>query len=275
MPPQPPETPKSVLADLLRQARQQSQHRSQDVLATAIGKERTTVTHAELGDKVPSLQVLNDILAATGITWLCADAYRALWRLAKRAEDPAERVAPWYDIVDRGHALRYWQPILIPGLVQTEAYAYETYRATGRDHDEATAAARARIERQQVLTREDPPTVVVVLDELVLSRLIGTEQVMFEQCARLLKLSELPNCLIHVLPSRLGASPGLGGPVALASVSGEPDALLVGSMLEDTVTTDAQQVRAASATFERVRGRAATIDDSKITIGEAQGRWTA
>jgi hypothetical protein len=129
--------------------------------------------------------------------------------------------------------------------------------------------------RHAILNREDGPTVVIVLDELVLHRLIGTPQVMTEQCARLLELSEDPSVLIHILPSSLGASPGLGGPVSLASVSGEPDVLLTGSMLEDTVTTDAQQVRAASGIFERVRGRAASIDGSRTIIGEAMEKWTA
>jgi len=116
---------------------------------------------------------------------------------------------------------------------------------------------------------------VIVLDELVLHRLIGTAEVMAEQCARLLELSENPSVLIHILPSALGASPGLGGPVSLATVSGEPDVLLNGSMLEDVVTTDPQQVRSASGTFERVRGRAANIDDSRTIIGEAMRQWTA
>jgi hypothetical protein len=46
-------------------------------------------------------------------------------------------------------------------------------------------------------------------------------------------------------------------------------------MLEDVVTTDAQQVRSASGIFERVRGRAANIDGSRTIIGEAMERWTA
>jgi hypothetical protein len=103
----------------------------------------------------------------------------------------------------------------------------------------------------------------------------GTAQVMAEQCAKLLELSEHPSVLIHILPSSLGASPGLGGSVSLASVTGEPDVLLTGSMLEDVVTTDAQQVRAASGTFERVRGRAANTDGSRTILGEAMERWTA
>lgn len=185
-------------------------------------------------------------------------------------------MAHWYEAEARAHTLRFWQPVILPGLVQTEAYAYEIYQVAGRGHERAKADTEARMARQSILSRPDAPTVVIVLDELVLHRPIGSAQVMAEQCAKLLDLSTNPSVLIHVLPSALGASPGLGGPVSLAtSTSGEPDVLLTGSLLEDMVTTDPQQVRTAGNILERVRGRAASTDDSKTIIEQARGRWTA
>jgi hypothetical protein len=118
--------------------------------------------------------------------------------------------------------------------------------------------------------------VVVVLDELVLHRLIGSSEVMAEQCTRLLDVSELPTVSLHILPSKLGANGGLGGPVALAHASGEPDVLQMGSLLEDQVTTDTNRVRAAAVTLERVRGNAASITDSRVIIQEAlEHRWNS
>jgi transcriptional regulator with XRE-family HTH domain len=270
------DNPKALLGALLREARQQGPHRTQEALAHAAGIERSGLTRIESGERVPHLATLNEILNACEVTGLARQAAEFLWRLARRAEDPATaRLASWYEVEPRAHTLRFWQPLVIPGLLQTEAYAYEIYRATGRGHDRAVDDTAARMARQAILARDDGPTVVIVLDELVLHRPIGTGEIMAGQCARLLEISESPSVLIHVLPSELGASPGLGGPVSLASVSGEPDVLLTGSMLEDVVTTDVQQVRAASNIFERVRGRAASTDGSKTIIGKAQERWTA
>jgi transcriptional regulator with XRE-family HTH domain len=271
------DNPKSLLGALLKAARQAGPHRTQEALAEAAGVERSGLTRMEAGDRVPQMATLSELLTACEVTGLARMAVEFMWRLARRADDPATaRLAPWYEVEPKAHTLRFWQPIVIPGLLQTEKYAYEMYRAMGRGHEKAVEDTQARMARQAILARgEDGPTVVIVLDELVLHRPIGTAEVMAGQCAALLKAAENPSVLIHVLPSELGASPGLGGPVSLASLTGEPDVLLTGSMLEDVVTIEAQQVRAARSIFERVRGRAASTDGSKIIIGEAQKRWTA
>ncbi len=271
----PDNDPRGLLGKLLREARNTA-GKSGEALARAIDLEKTGVVRAESGERVPTLATLGAWLSECSVTGLSEAALRGIWKLARNVEDPAQaQLVPWYATEARAHTLRFWQPLLVPGLIQVERYAYEVYRATGRGHERALEDTKARLARQAIVNGEDGPTVVIVLDELVLHRLIGTAEVMAEQCARLLELSEHPSVLIHVLPSSLGASPGLGGPVSLASVTSEPDVVLTGSMLEDVVTTDAKLVRAASGTFERVRGRAASIDGSREIIAEAAKTWTA
>jgi Domain of unknown function (DUF5753)/Helix-turn-helix domain len=269
-----PETnPAHLLADLLRTARQQEPGRTQEVLASVLGKERSTVGKVEQG-RLPAYDVLNDWLAACEVHGVAEAAVRGLWRLAKNAEDPVTaQVAPWFDAETRAHTLRYWQPVVVPGILQSERYAYEMYRVGGRSRERALEEVAGRMQRQLILSRDDAPTVVVVLDQMVLERFIGSAQVMAEQCAKLLELPT--SVLLHVLPSSLGANPGLGGAISLASAAGEPDTLLTGSLLEDRVTVDAAQVRAASATFERVRAVSANIMDTADTIRKAQEKWTA
>src|ERR1700722_6636651 len=269
----PDSDPRGLLGKLLREARNEA-GLSGEALGRAIGQEKTGIGRAESGERVPTVATLGAGLSECGVNGLAEAAVRGVWKLARNVENPMQaQLAPWYATEGRAHTLRFWQPLIVPGLVQVEKYAYEIHRVMGRGHERAVEDTAARMARQAILTVEDGPTVVIVLDELVLHRLIGTAEVMAEQCARLLELSENPSVLIHILPSALGASPGLGGPVSLASVSGEPDVLLNGSMLEDVVTNDTQQVRSASGTFERVRGRAASIDDSRTIIGEAMAKW--
>jgi DNA-binding XRE family transcriptional regulator len=270
-------TAKGLLAELLRLARQHSDHKTQEALARAVGVERTAITRAEGGEYPPTFQVLGDILAQAKVGPVAEAAIRGVWRLAKRATDPSSAaVAPWYETEAIATTLRLWQPVIVPGLLQVEQYAYEIYRAGGRTHERASEEVATRMQRQRILDRDDAPMVVVVLDELVLHRLIGTSEVMAEQCARLLRVSELPTVSLHILPGRLGANGGLGGPVALAHASGEPDVLLMGSLLEDQVTTDTGRVRAAAVTLERVRGNAASITDSRDIIQEAlEHRWSS
>jgi Domain of unknown function (DUF5753) len=135
------------------------------------------------------------------------------------------------------------------------------------------ADVEARIQRQAVLNRVDPPVVVIVVWEPVLYHQVGTAEVMRSQLSRLLELSEDPGVLIHVVPSAFGANAGLGGPVSLASVTGGPDVLLTSSLLEDVVTSDVTQARTAFNTFETVRGVSANILDSRRIISEAMTAW--
>jgi DNA-binding XRE family transcriptional regulator len=274
MPAHNPETnPSHLLAELLRMARQQEPGRTQEVLASALGKERSTVGKVEQG-RLPAYDVLGDWLAACEVRGLPEAALRGLWRLAKSAEDPTgAAIAPWYEVEARAHTLRYWQPLVVPGILQSERYAYEMFRVGGYSDERAAEAVEGRMQRQLILHRDDAPTVVVVLDQMVLERFIGSPEVMAGQCAKLL---ELPgSVLLHVLPSSLGANAGLGGAISLASVAGEPDTLLTGSLLEDRVTVDAAPVRAASATFERVRAVSGNIMDTADIVRKAQERWTA
>lgn len=270
-------TAKGLLAELLRLARQHSDCKTQEALARAVGVERTAITRAEGGEYPPTFQVLGDILAQARVGPVAEAAIRGVWRLAKRTADPSSAaVAPWYETEAIASTLRLWQPVIVPGLLQVERYAYEIYRAGGRTHERATEEVTARMQRQRILDRDDAPMVVVVLDELVLHRLIGSNEVMAEQCTRLLKVSELPTVSLHILPGKLGANGGLGGPVALAHASGEPDVLLMGSLLEDQVTTETNRVRAAAVTLERVRGNAASITDSRDIIQQAlEHRWSS
>jgi hypothetical protein len=61
--------------------------------------------------------------------------------------------------------------------------------------------------------------------------------------------------------------------VSLASIHGEPDVLLTGSLLEDTVTSDAAQVKRALGIFERCRGIAANTTDTTRIVTEAYETW--
>jgi hypothetical protein len=262
-------TARELLSELLRLARQQSEHKTQDALARVVGVERTTITRGENGHP-PTYPVLGDILAQCGVTGLAEAAVRGTWQLARRGDDPVERVAPWHEAVARAHAVRYWQPVLFPGIRQTREYAYEVYRADGRPHEQAERDADARVERQAVLDQDDPPVMAIMLWEAVLYHQVGTPQVMAGQCARLLEVARRPGVLVHVVRS---ANAGLGGPVSLASVHGEADVLLTGSLLEDTVTSDADQVKRALGIFERCRGIAANAPDTARILTEAQDSW--
>ncbi len=114
----------------------------------------------------------------------------------------------------------WWESDLVPGLLQTENYA----RAVIHAHMGSTATmppgeierrVEARLKRQQVLTREHPLALSVVLDESVLFRRFGKGPVMRDQLQWLVHVSELPNVALRILPLAASHPIGTGGFVLL------------------------------------------------------------
>ena len=180
----------------------------------------------------------------------------------------------WVDAEAKAHTLRIWQPIIVPGLIQTRAYARELFAAMGMNDDRVSDYVQSRLSRQEILDQADPPSVVIVLDEVALHRFIGTPELMREQLEHAIELSKRPNIHLHILPTRTGANAGLGGPIHLATGTGSPEVLLVGALIEDQVSADPALVRRASATFDAVRGDALNRADSRNILMEALQRWT-
>lgn len=101
--------------------------------------------------------------------------------------------------------------VMVPGLLQTEAYARAVIQG-GRIDVDPDRMAELRLKRQEVLTRPQPVRLWAVFDDKALQRTIGDAETRREQLDHLLAMSELPNVEIQVLPEDVGAHPGLVGP---------------------------------------------------------------
>jgi transcriptional regulator with XRE-family HTH domain len=97
-----------------------------------------------------------------------------------------------------------WEPLLVPGLLQTEDYARAAMSGwqdvLGLPRGDIERRVEARMLRQQALTRDDPLDLSVVMDESVLYRRFGSHQVMRQQLKHLAELSDMPNVRVQVLP---------------------------------------------------------------------------
>jgi len=265
----------AFLGRQLKEIRAEAGYKSQDEFAPVLSKDRSVIGKAETGEYPPAEAVLEDWLSACGITGRLRAVLLAVAKIARMRDGGPVKAwfAGWVDAEGKAHTLRIWQPIIVPGLLQSLAYARELFIATGLSEDRASEYVQSRLDRQVILERPEPPSIVVVLDELALHRLIGTAEIMREQLAHVIELSKRPNVHIHILPTRTGANAGLGGPIHLATGSGTPEVLLIGALIEDQVTADPVQVRRASATFDAVRGDALNRADSRNVMMEALSRW--
>nr|WP_269809635.1 helix-turn-helix transcriptional regulator [Kineosporia rhizophila] len=147
----------------------------------------------------------------------------ALVALAREANNPGwwhsyDDVLPnWFEtfvgLEEAASLIRSYEIQLLPGLLQTEAYARAVISAGAPSAVVAEVERRVnfRIQRQSILRRENPPHFWAVVDEAVLHRPIGGAKVMREQVEHLLDLMTLPNVTLQVMPFRFGGHVGEGG----------------------------------------------------------------
>jgi hypothetical protein len=174
------------------------------------------------------------------------------------------------------HTLRLWHTSLIPGPFQTADYARELIRvvqptATEERVDELVDA---RLARQRIFDGPDAPNTLVVLDEAVLHRCIGSVKIMHEQLVHLATISTRPTISVQVIEAGAGAHPGLAGSFQIASVHGKPDMMLVEAVVEDQTVERAAFVQRVAVTFDRLRGYALACAASRdLLLKLAEEIW--
>ena len=201
------------LAAELRRLRGSS--RTGTTVAKALGWSPAKVSRYELGQGTFPLEEIEKLLDYYGVT-----GGRRAQLLALAAE--ANERAWWYDYADalspeymefigleaEEAAELVWQVVAVPGLLQTEAYARAVHTAHQRVvHMPPPGVFERRVAvrmiRQQVLSTRNPPLELsAVIDESVLLRTVGSQEVMLQQLLYLAEVSKLPNVELRILPLR-------------------------------------------------------------------------
>jgi transcriptional regulator with XRE-family HTH domain len=269
-----PETnPAAFLGGELRRARAAAGFSSQDALAAKLGFDRTVIAKAETGERPPT----DDVMAAWCVACGLDDGlFGRLTVLARRGDGPIPTwFEDWLRAEGEAQSLRIWSPTLIPGLLQTAEYARALFLAEQTDisDDAIDALVAARRQRRSIFDRADPADVVVVLDEAVLHRLIGSPQVMHDALVHLAELSQRPYLVVQVVPASNGANAGLSGAFYIAAADGMPETLQIDGVEEQT-TEKRSLVRKAAVAFDRVRADALPRDASRdLILKVADEKW--
>lgn len=198
------------LAAELRRLRESGDFTGDDV-AERLGWSASKVSRLENARQAPRFADVRRLLDLYGVEGnyreqllqLARDAVRRGWWEAFSDALP-EPYASYIGLEIEAEELWQWETQVVPGLLQTEAYAQAVEQ---RSHStevippsRVDARVEARLERQSVLTRETPLHLSVVLDEALLLRRYGDAAVMAEQLQHLQELSVLPNLTLQVLP---------------------------------------------------------------------------
>jgi transcriptional regulator with XRE-family HTH domain len=179
----------------------------------------------------------------------------------------------WVVIEREAVLIRWFEQSIVPGLLQTEAYARTILEVSGvYTEAEIESLAGARLDRQSVLTRPDPPTFIAIIDENVLHRAVGGASIMAAQCEHLIECASQSNIQLHVVPASAGAHAGLDGPFILANGPDFEAAHLDTSLQAQIIDTRRSTDRLVRK-WEAIRGEALPRSQTIRMIKEVAAKW--
>lgn len=152
----------------------------------------------------------------------------------------------------RAEAIREYAPQLIPGLLQTEAYAravFWAYRPTAIEQ-KIDELVTTRLERAQLLADPTVPVLWVLLDEAVLRRKVGGPLVMAEALRHIMQLARQHRIIVQVLPFSEGAHMALEGSLKLMTFPDAPPLAYLQGLGTGQLQDDPATVRQYELTYD-------------------------
>jgi transcriptional regulator with XRE-family HTH domain len=176
---------------------------------------------------------------------------------------------------EQASVITEWEMRGIPGLLQTRAYAQAMIRAC-RPFDPEPHVVRdidSRIERQDILSRDDPPRLWILLAEGALRQIIGDQSVMRSQLDRLIEVAGTTKCVLQVLPYNAAEAPAPGGPASLFEFPDRSPAAYLEGWDVGWLVEDANQVTRISTTLSMIRGCALSPAESRNLMVKIRGEF--
>jgi transcriptional regulator with XRE-family HTH domain len=232
--------------------------------ARARPQRRTLVALLDLYGADPSLR--SDLLA------IAQDADNQGWLRPYHSALPEEYTA-YISFEAEARFVRNYESLFIPGLLQTEDYARAVITGTlpGATKTEADERVQARMERQQLLDRDDPLELWAVIDEAAIRRLVGGRQIMHDQVTHLTDAAEKPNVTIQVIPFEAGAHPGMPGSFVHMDFKDplDPELVYIDTMAGDLFLETDADLRRYRSMFDHLRAAALSPAETSSLLTSA------
>ncbi|MDN3353429.1 helix-turn-helix transcriptional regulator [Actinomadura sp. DC4] len=233
-------------------------------LAESLGYTPQLIGQIEGGKNIPSKKFAEDLdtfFETNGV-------FVRLWKLIAETKH-ISALPPGFprflELEGEASAMRAFGVLLVPGLVQTEAYARAILR-TIQQSDAVEQFVASRMERKAILNREKPPRLWVTLDERSLRSGIGGPDVMRGQLEHLLEISKRPNVMVEVVTETEGEYAGLEGDLVLLSFENQPDAAYTEASGRGQVVEDPAGVAEFHVRYDLIRGHARPVNESRKLI---------
>jgi len=263
----------SLFADEMKAAREQRGW-SQADLADQIPYSLSTISMVEALHRVPTRDLAVHLDKAFGTPG-------TFTRLEGRLRDlpfPAS-FRPFAAYETEATALYVFEHSLVPGLLQTPGYARAVLATRPNTaNDEIDNLVEARLARQAILTRDDPPAPLLwaLIDEGVLHRPVAPVEVMYDQLMYLVEVSRRPNVAIQVVPYSAGGHTGLLGAFVIADLDASLGIVYVEDIADGRVFEDPGAVSRVTLRYKSLQSEALPKGASRELIARvAEERWKA
>ncbi|GII82605.1 transcriptional regulator [Sphaerisporangium siamense] len=257
------ESPRAFFAAELRRYREAARL-SQRALASRIGFSESLVAMVETLRRPPT-----DDFAKACDRALALDGVMSRLYVAMAWDKAVEHLRPWLEEEEDAESLRSWEPTLIPGLLQTEAYARAMFStAPAITPEEVEDRLVNRMRRQSILHKYKPPMVTFLMDEAVIRRRVGSADIMHEQMKLLLEMAERPNVTIQIVPYDTGEHCGLAGGFIIAERNGAAYAAYTDAQPNGRTIQHRQIIAELSARYDTIRAEVLPFRQSLRLIEE-------
>jgi hypothetical protein len=245
-----------------------------DISAEKAGYEirasRSKISRIETGRVGLKIRDIEDLLTLYSVTDP-QDRSRIL-DLARQSSTPdwwtkyGDLMPGWFEsylgLESAAETIRNFQVQFIPGLFQTEDYARAVIRLghQAAPAEEIERRVRLRLERQELLSRSDPPRVWVIMDEAVLRRPHGGPAVMRDQFRHLLDAGRLPRVTLQLVPFSHGGHAAASGSFSILRFAERdlPDVVYIEHLTSAVYLDQRPDVEHYLEVFHQLSGEALT-----------------
>jgi hypothetical protein len=256
--------------------------RTLDEVAAGTLISTSKLSRLENGQGVPQPRDIRDLVSYFALDPQAADRLRR-WANAGRSQAwwRAYGTMPGFetylDYESGASTIRTYAALMVPPLLQTEAYARHLYEALPMVGSEETARRQleVRARRQELLVESDEaPQLIVLLDEAVVSRPFGPVDEVQAQLDHLVAVSRRRNVTLRVVPFSAGLHAGLQGLFTILQYAddGDRDIVAVESHTGERLLEQPPDVLEYLRIFDAISRKALDHDESRALIAEIRNR---
>lgn len=223
----------------------------------------------------------DEVAALLGLYHVPLKRREELLELVRNAADPgwvrthrSGLPDQWQELIElegSTTALSYFQPLMIPGFLQTADYARAIISGTARaelPEAELNSKVAARLGRQALLAKALPPNMHVVLYEPALRVPVGGPGVLALQLRHLTEVVRRPRVTVQVVPFAAGPHPGLEGPFMIMEFESDPTLVYLENRVQSIFLEEPPHIQSYRLAWERILAKALPAKRSAQLIAD-------